>query len=73
VQAGTATSTRLRDEEQSFNLIDVKDNDITVTVQGWDGKGYAAQDAQRYRREGGVWRRASGVTGGASEETREVV
>ncbi len=73
VQAGTATSTRLRDEEQSFNMIDVRTDDITVTVQGWDGTGYAAQDAQRYRRANGVWSLAEGATKGASKETSEVV
>jgi 3',5'-cyclic AMP phosphodiesterase CpdA len=73
VQAGTATSTRLRDEEQSFNMIDVRADDVTITVQGWDGEGYASRDAQRYRRADGVWRRAEGVTGGASKETKEVI
>lgn len=73
VQAGTATSVRLRDEEQSFNMIDVADNDVTVTVQGWDGSGYAAQDAQRYQRSDGRWSRSKGSTAGASADTREVV
>ncbi|MDQ3144348.1 MAG: metallophosphoesterase [Pseudomonadota bacterium] len=65
VQAGTATSTRLRDEEQSFNLIEVAPEDVTVTVQAWDGHGYASRDAQRYRREEGGWKLASGLTEGA--------
>ena len=73
VQAGTATSIRLRDEEQSFNMIDVKASDVTVTVQGWDGTGYAAQDAQRYRREDDRWVHSEGTTAGASVDTREVV
>ncbi len=67
IQAGTATSTRLRDEEQSFNLIEIAPEDVTVTVQLWDGTGYASRDAQRYRRDGDRWQLASGVTEGASE------
>ena len=72
VQAGTATSTRLRDEEQSFNLIDVAADDVTVTVQTWNGDGFVAADAQRYRRQGEQWRRAEGVTAGASAESAAV-
>ena len=68
VQAGTATSTRLRDEEQSFNVIEVAPEDVTVTVQAWDGNGYASRDAQRYTREDGAWRLAPGVTSGAKSE-----
>ncbi len=38
IQAGTATSTRLRDEEQSFNKIDIDEAGVvTVTVQAWAG------------------------------------
>ena len=60
VQAGTATSTRLRDEEQSFNLIEVGDGEVTVAVQAWDGGGYASRDAQRFVRRGGHWETATG-------------
>ena len=72
VQAGTATSVRLRDEDQSFNLIEVAPDDVTVVVQGWDGTGYASQDAQRYIRREGRWGKAEGVTSGASAETEQV-
>jgi 3',5'-cyclic AMP phosphodiesterase CpdA len=72
VQAGTATSTRVRDEEQSFNLIEIAPADVTVTVQAWDGSAFTARDAQRYRREGEVWRLEKGVTAGASAETAAV-
>lgn len=72
VQAGTATSVRLRDEEQSFNLIQVAPDDVTVVVQGWDGRGYSSRAAQRYVRNDGTWARAQGVTSGASPETAQV-
>ncbi len=56
IQAGTATSTRLRDEEQSFNQIDIRGEDVVLTVQKWGGEGFVAGDAQGYRREGDHWR-----------------
>jgi 3',5'-cyclic AMP phosphodiesterase CpdA len=72
VQAGTATSVRLRDEEQSFNLIEIAPDDVTVTVQAWDGTGFAAKDAQRYRRTGAAWKLEQGVTAGAGAESAAV-
>ena len=56
IQAGTATSTRLRDEEQSFNQIDIEGEDVVLTVQAWGGSGFIAGDAQGYRRDGDHWR-----------------
>ena len=72
VQAGTATSTRLRDEEQSFNMIEVASCDVTVTVQAWDGNGFASRDAQRYCRVDERWRLETGVTEGASADSAAV-
>lgn len=59
VQAGTATSTRVREQEQSFNCIDVADCSVTITVNAWRGKGFAAHETRRYAWEGGNWRIAS--------------
>ena len=56
VQAGTATSTRLRDEQQSFNRIDIEGPSVTVTVETWTGERFSPQDAQRYERQGDHWR-----------------
>ena len=72
IQAGTATSTRVRDEEQSFNLIEVATCDVTVTVQAWDGSGFASRDAQRYRRVDDRWRLEPGVTAGAGADSAAV-
>lgn len=58
VQAGTATSTRVRDQNQSFNEIDVNCPVITVTVESWNGSTFAAQDAQRYEKQDDRWRLA---------------
>jgi 3',5'-cyclic AMP phosphodiesterase CpdA len=56
VQAGTATSTRVRDQEQSFNTIDVDDASVTVTVNAWKSDRFVPLDAQRYAWEEGRWR-----------------
>jgi len=59
VQAGTATSTRVREQEQSFNTIDVGEASVTVTVNAWKGSDFVALDAQRYGWEEGRWRAAA--------------
>lgn len=59
VQAGTATSTRVREQGQSFNSIDVVDGSVMITVNVWQGKGFAAQETQRYAWEEGHWRIAA--------------
>ena len=66
IQAGTATSTRLRDEEQSFNKIHIDGEHVTLTVQGWAGDKFASRDAQLYVRESDRWRIA-----GAQREIEE--
>ena len=58
IQAGTATSTRLRDEEQSFNRIDIGGGRVTLTVQCWAGDGFQSGEEQSWAREGDHWRLA---------------
>lgn len=58
VQAGTATSTRVRDEEQSFNRIDIDGETVTLTLQTWSGDGFKSGAEQTYRRDGDHWRHA---------------
>ena len=58
IQAGTATSTRVREQEQSFNVIDVADAFVTITVNAWKSDGFAPLDAQRYAWAEGNWRLA---------------
>jgi 3',5'-cyclic AMP phosphodiesterase CpdA len=55
VQAGTATSTRVREQEQSFNVIDVADRSATITVHGWTGERFAATEPRRYQWSDGKW------------------
>src|SRR5207253_10087100 len=56
VQAGTATSTRVREQNQSFNVIDVEDGAITLTVECWSGGWLRAVDAKRFENHAGTWR-----------------
>lgn len=55
VQAGTATSTRVREQEQSFNCIDVADASVTITINSWTNDHFAPLDSQRYSWEEGKW------------------
>jgi hypothetical protein len=57
IQAGTATSTRLRHgETQSFNLIETHKNRIVdVTVIGWDGTAFRAGNRASYVFDGENW------------------
>jgi 3',5'-cyclic AMP phosphodiesterase CpdA len=55
IQAGTATSTRVREQQQSFNQIDIDDASATVTVHTWQRDAFQASDAQRYEWQNGRW------------------
>jgi 3',5'-cyclic AMP phosphodiesterase CpdA len=56
VQAGTATSTRVREQDQSFNTIDIADGCVTITVNAWKGDDFTPSDAQRYEWQEGRWK-----------------
>jgi 3',5'-cyclic AMP phosphodiesterase CpdA len=56
VQAGTATSTRVREQEQSFNAIDIAESSATITVHAWNGEEFEPNDVRRYRWQEGRWR-----------------
>ena len=58
IQAGTATSVRLRDENQSFNRIDINGDTVVLTLECWTGESFKPSDAQSYRLEGDHWRLA---------------
>ena len=57
VQAGTATSTRGRGEENSFNVLRVTSDEIVVERQAWQPEraAFAAAGSERFVREGGRW------------------
>ena len=57
IQAGTATSTRLRNDElQSFNWIHAhRRNDIELQVIAWDGHGFRRGNHVRFGFDGESW------------------
>jgi 3',5'-cyclic AMP phosphodiesterase CpdA len=57
IQAGTATSTRLRNNEgQSFNWIHAhRNNDIELQVVAWDGSGFRRGNHVRFAYDGENW------------------
>jgi 3',5'-cyclic AMP phosphodiesterase CpdA len=71
VQAGTATSTRLRGEDQSFNRIELDRDGITVTIQRWTEGRFASGDSETYHRSGDQWRRESGAKVDPAEEAAD--
>ena len=60
IQAGTATSTRTRDELQSFNEIEIDASGVRVTIQRWDGSQFVSGDSQFFERHHERWEFASG-------------
>ncbi|MGL5839933.1 MAG: metallophosphoesterase family protein [Sphingorhabdus sp.] len=57
MQAGTATSTRLRNAEmQSFNWIRAhRYDDVELQIIAWDGSGFRRGDHLRFRYDGADW------------------
>ena len=61
IQAGTATSTRVRGEVQSFNRIEIDQDGVRVTVQRWDGSEFHSGDSEMFKRVNDEWRLESGA------------
>lgn len=56
VQAGTATSTRLRgDEKQSFNWIEAHKGEVAIEVHAWEGIGFVPGKPASYSYDGEHW------------------
>jgi 3',5'-cyclic AMP phosphodiesterase CpdA len=55
IQAGTATSTRVRGEQQSFNRIVVNGENVEVTLIGWHHTQFRDGDPARFTRREGRW------------------
>jgi 3',5'-cyclic AMP phosphodiesterase CpdA len=56
IQAGTATSTRVREQSQSFNVIDIEGRNVTLTVECWSETGFEPTAAHHYEFHDGRWR-----------------
>jgi 3',5'-cyclic AMP phosphodiesterase CpdA len=59
VQAGTATSVRLREEEQSFNILDVDAETVSISLMRWTGERYESAVPTQFRKTGEGWRQSS--------------
>jgi len=57
VQAGTATSSRLRGEANGYNVLLFREPDLTVIHKSWTGTGFAPTAEARFRRSANGWRR----------------
>lgn len=57
IQAGTATSTRLRGEPNAYNRITIEHDHVHVSVRAWTGSGFAQSLATDFRKTDGVWKR----------------
>jgi 3',5'-cyclic AMP phosphodiesterase CpdA len=61
IQAGTATSTRRRNEPNAYNWITVSHDLVTVAVRAWNGQCFEESLVTRYERVEHEWRRAAQV------------
>jgi 3',5'-cyclic AMP phosphodiesterase CpdA len=60
VQAGTATSTRLRGgEQQSFNWIEASKDGIVLQVHAWEEAAFRGGQEARWSYDGKTWQRAA--------------
>jgi 3',5'-cyclic AMP phosphodiesterase CpdA len=57
VQAGTATSIRLREEEQSFNVLEVAAGTVTLGLRRWTGSAFETAEPTRFVKQDGGWKR----------------
>jgi hypothetical protein len=56
VQAGTATSTRQREQANAYNLITIRADEVTIQVRGWTGERFEESAVTRYVRQEGTWK-----------------
>jgi len=61
VQAGTATSTRLRGEPNAYNWITLVPNQVSVEVRIWNSKAFEQSLITEYERVEHVWQRKAQI------------
>jgi N-acetylglutamate synthase/N-acetylornithine aminotransferase len=66
VQAGTATSVRTREEEQSFNIIEVDGDTVTVALMRWAGERFEPAVPTQFRKGTDGWKQQSQVAAEAA-------
>jgi len=62
IQAGTATSVRTREEEQSFNVIETGENKMTLGLMRWAGRGFEPAEPTQFVRQEDGWHQAHQAT-----------
>lgn len=55
IQAATATSTRLRNEPNAFNLLTIDGGRLGLTVWGWTGTAFAPGASETFVKSAGRW------------------
>ncbi len=56
VQAGTATSNRIREEQNAFNVLRINGKHVELSVRMWNGREFADHRTERFVRDGdGKW------------------
>lgn len=55
VQAGTATSRRIRTQPNSFNIITVEFNSIDIEISSWDGEKFLTEKSRTFTRKDNSW------------------
>jgi 3',5'-cyclic AMP phosphodiesterase CpdA len=55
IQAGTATSRRVRVEKNAFNLIQIEYGTVVLAVHMWDGTHFREHRRESFRREKNLW------------------
>jgi 3',5'-cyclic AMP phosphodiesterase CpdA len=58
-QAGTAVSVRRRHEPNSYNVVTLDGDRLTIAVRVWDGARFAPREEKRFRRGDDGWRGVS--------------
>jgi predicted phosphodiesterase len=59
IQAGTATSVRTREEEQSFNILEVEPDSVALGLKRWTGEAFESAVPTRFVKEDGAWHKAT--------------
>ena len=57
VQAGTATSTRRRNEPNAYNFITINPPQISIEVRAWTGNAFATRDITHFTKVNHEWQR----------------
>jgi 3',5'-cyclic AMP phosphodiesterase CpdA len=57
IQAGTATSTRRRNEPNAYNRITLNPDQVTIQVRAWNGGAFIDAARTHFSRLDGVWQR----------------